>query len=635
MNRMKTLSITLLLFVSFNLSAFGWPPVGHPTKDNILNGRVMEVFRHGVNQEWEYQTPQEDDFVVVHPKTDRANAPLYVVLHSAGHDVFSCVSCTKTVGNHDIYRSPDDHYALYVDCRKNKGDWWWGGMHPGDKGLIAKNSGADMMPVEKRVMATVAWAIERYSIDPNRVYLSGNSMGGSGTLGIGLRHGDVFAAIKANVPAGVHHASERLFFPLKKVPGGVVLPDPPICIDYSAQNDRWSAGHDQFTKAMNDRRYPFLFYWGPFGHANNSAKIKETNDLIDSFDWLSIRKNEAYPVFTNASTNSQLPWPDDLDSAEPGQVNAFFRWKPLKDTVGDLKMSLFLIPASELETRFEIPSEAHADVTLRRLQDFKLKPGAPFRWTFGSAEGEGKVDSQGLISIAGLKITNRPATLRIRSGKPDPASAKESDIRLQPNGKGWRLDRAQRRDPKRPCVLLIGDSILNGYFRAVTKALAGKAYVDAWVNPHWQSEGTNKLLAAVLDSNGPYDVVHFNMGLHGWTEGRIKPGTFEPLTRAYVEILKAKLPEAKLIWASSTPVTAKDKRLEFDPEINPIIVEHNRMAEKVMAAAKVPVNDFYTLLADKRSLAKGDRFHWTGPAYKLLREMAADSILEAMSHEAK
>jgi lysophospholipase L1-like esterase len=125
------------------------------------------------------------------------------------------------------------------------------------------------------------------------------------------------------------------------------------------------------------------------------------------------------------------------------------------------------------------------------------------------------------------------------------------------------------------------------------------------------------------------------MGLHGWTEGRIKPGTFEPLTRAYVEILKEKLPEAKLIWASSTPVTAKDKRLEFDPEINPIIVEHNRMAEKVMAAAKVPVNDFYTLLADKRSLAKGDRFHWTGPAYKLLREMAADSILEAMSHEAK
>jgi hypothetical protein len=37
----------------------------------------------------------------------------------------SCVKCTPEVGNHDIYRSPDDFYALYVDCAANRGDWWW------------------------------------------------------------------------------------------------------------------------------------------------------------------------------------------------------------------------------------------------------------------------------------------------------------------------------------------------------------------------------------------------------------------------------------------------------------------------------------------------------------------------------
>ena len=120
-------------------------------------------------------------------------------------------SPAKTIGNHDIYRAPDDHYALYVDCRKNKGDWWGGGIHLKDAGLTAKNSGGDPMPVEKRVMDTVRWTITKYGIDPNRVYLCGNSMGGSGTLGIGLRNGDVFAAIKANVPAGIEHAEERGF----------------------------------------------------------------------------------------------------------------------------------------------------------------------------------------------------------------------------------------------------------------------------------------------------------------------------------------------------------------------------------------------------------------------------------------
>ena len=186
-----------LLFGSLTLSAAEWPPTTNATKHAKINGRVMEIFHHTSKPEWGYTAPQDDNFVVVHPLEARTNAPLYVVLHSAGHDVFSAVECTKTIGNHDIYRSPDSHYALYVDCRNNKGDWWWGGMHRGDQGLVAKNSGGDTVPVEKRVLATVAWVIEQYRIDPNRVYLAGNSMGGSGTLGIGMRHGNVFAAIKA------------------------------------------------------------------------------------------------------------------------------------------------------------------------------------------------------------------------------------------------------------------------------------------------------------------------------------------------------------------------------------------------------------------------------------------------------
>ena len=66
--------------------------------------------------------------------------------------------------------------------------------------------------------------------------------------------------------------------------------------------------------------------------------------------------------------------------------------------------------------------------------------------------------------------------------------------------------------------------------REVIKALDGKAYVDAWVNPYNQSEHLNtKILPEVL-AKGPYDVIHFNMGLHGWQEGRIKPGTRYPAT---------------------------------------------------------------------------------------------------------
>lgn len=385
-------------------------------EDLQIEGRQVEVFQHGVRPEWGYKAPQQDTFIVVHPKNERKSAPLYVVLHSAGHDVVSCVKCTRTVGNHDIYRSPDDFYALYLDCRANKGDWWWGGMHLKDAELIKRNSGGDPMPVEKRVMDSIKWAIAKYDIDANRVYLCGNSMGGSGTLGIGLRNGDVFAAIKANVPAGIEHVSNRMYFAPQAVPENVKLPDPPVAIDYSAQNDGWSAGHERFAKAMNDRKYALYFYWGPFGHANNSANIEKVNDLINSFDWLNVIKSEAYPVFTNASSNDKLPWPDDLKSKTPGQVNAFFRWKNIGDPKGYIEMSLFLTTPATLKTAFEIPKEASADVTLRRIQHNMLrifKPGETFKWSYGSAHGEGKADAGGLITIPGLKITSEPTTLNV------------------------------------------------------------------------------------------------------------------------------------------------------------------------------------------------------------------------------
>jgi lysophospholipase L1-like esterase len=210
--------------------------------------------------------------------------------------------------------------------------------------------------------------------------------------------------------------------------------------------------------------------------------------------------------------------------------------------------------------------------------------------------------------------------------------AGEPDARLHADGKGWRLDKAKLTDATRPRVLLIGDSILNGYGKQVMSTLAGKAHVDAWVNPYCQSEYLNKLLAEVL-ANGPYDVVHFNMGLHGWQQGRIKDGTFEPLTRAYVKVIRDTLPKAKIIWAGSTPVTVKGKPTELDPEINPVIVEHNRMAAKVMQEMNVPVNDFYSLLAPKLELARGDQFHWRPEAYKILAEQVTDSVLRELGQQ--
>jgi hypothetical protein len=233
-----------------------------------------------------------------------------------------------------------------------------------------------------------------------------------------------------------------------------------------------------------------------------------------------------------------------------------------------------------------------------------------------------------VVTLPDADRTSLPTVVRLQLASP--TAPVEKDKSLHSDGSPWRLHQAKVEDPTRPRVLLIGDSILNGYRHYVVESLDSDAYVDAWVNPYYQSDAVNKALAKVLDA-APYDIVHFNIGLHGYQEGRIKPEEFKPLTRAYVDVLKSKLPKAKLIWASSTPVTVKGKPLELNPEINPTIVEHNRLAAEVMEEKGVTVSDFYGLLVDKRELARGDSFHWNGPAYKLLGDSAAQSIRDALS----
>ena len=232
----------------------------------------------------------------------------------------------------------------------------------------------------------------------------------------------------------------------------------------------------------------------------------------------------------------------------------------------------------------------------------------------------------------------------IAAKKLDLPKAVEIDARVQSDGKAWGITHAKITDPVRPRVLLIGDSILNGYLSRATKRLDGIAYVDGWVNPYCQSEAYNKQLEKVLTALGPYDVVHFNMGLHGFQNDRkvkgsdeklprIPVGQFEPLTKAFVEVIKRVNPKAKIIWASTTQISLRDKPTELDPVNNPLIIEHNRLAAKVMAEMQVPINDFYALMASHADL-KANAFHWNEGAKKIQGDACADAVIQALKEKA-
>lgn len=233
----------------------------------------------------------------------------------------------------------------------------------------------------------------------------------------------------------------------------------------------------------------------------------------------------------------------------------------------------------------------------------------------------------GLLSTTTAIVT----VILIGIALPCVAGQKTEDIGLETNGDAWQFYSATPKDPALPRVLLIGDSIVNGYRGTVCEELAGAASVDTWLTPlNLKSEKLHDDLKRVL-AQGPYAVIHFNIGLHGWEPGRIPEGEYEPLLRAYISILKEHGGKAELIWGSTTQITVRDHPEELDPENNPTIVERNAIAARVTKDMGVNVDDLYGLMSDKLNLAQGDKFHWQAEARTIQGKQVADFIKKALS----
>jgi len=121
--------------------------------------------------------------------------------------------------------------------------------------------------------------------------------------------------------------------------------------------------------------------------------------------------------------------------------------------------------------------------------------------------------------------------------------------------------------PGLPRVLLIGDSISMGYTLPVRAALAGRA------NVHRPAQNCGDTARGLVNLTkwlgaGPWDVIHFNFGLHDLkylnAQGKYvppeqgkqvaSPEVYRERLREFTLRLRATAPDAKLVFATTTPV---------------------------------------------------------------------------------
>ena len=169
-----------------------------------------------------------------------------------------------------------------------------------------------------------------------------------------------------------------------------------------------------------------------------------------------------------------------------------------------------------------------------------------------------------------------------------------------------------------PRVALVGDSITRAYFPAVEKNLKGKAYCARIATSKAVGDPALPAELTMFLSETRFDVVHFNIGMHGWEYSEAEYHRYLPELLAAI---RKGAPGAKLVWASTTPVR-KDKTPGPD---NARIAERNRIAREFFEKQGIAVDDLHSVIESHNDLHKDD-VHYNDEGSAILASQVAAAI---------
>jgi lysophospholipase L1-like esterase len=186
-----------------------------------------------------------------------------------------------------------------------------------------------------------------------------------------------------------------------------------------------------------------------------------------------------------------------------------------------------------------------------------------------------------------------------------------------------------------PTAYLIGDSIAGGYAAGVQAELAGRVAVET--RPE-NGEDSRRVLARLEAWLGArrFDVIHMNCGLHDLKRSH-RSGELQVPLAEYAANLRQIVAQLRqhtdqLVWARTTPVVDGQPAAHknFD-RYNQDVAAYNEIADRVMAACGVPINDLHGAIVEVgiADCVSADGVHMTGYGYELLSRRVAAAIRRA------
>jgi pimeloyl-ACP methyl ester carboxylesterase len=328
---------------------------------------------------------------------------------------------------------------------------WWTGYHelywsgPPDKETWQK--GVVRPYSQTRMLSFLDWVARHprsgsWAVDLTRTHVAGNSMGGSGSPMLAIRFPERIAWAVSWV--GVHDPARSPQFKgsyeevYGKQPWQVRFEDGQCVWDHF--NDAWylrrhpekevglivfSNGKNdgaigwpqavEFYRALKETKRPHVFVWGQAGHGQRATMPGSLGERVLPID---VRIDQSLPAFSHCSLD------DDPGSGNPGQgdpqgqVNLYLFWETadVVDRPDRWQMTLSLIEKAPKD-------QCTVDVTPRRLQQLKPKPGRQLRWTNTSLSenrqiqaGQVTADRYGLVTLKGVRVGKGKNRIEVHCG---------------------------------------------------------------------------------------------------------------------------------------------------------------------------------------------------------------------------
>ncbi len=274
---------------------------------------------------------------------------------------------------------------------------------------------------ENQLLWITRWAVERYGADPERVTVGGTSSGGVGSNNVGFRHPERFAAAYPVVGRVRRVPAIALDGKFDRMKGALMADGKTAYYDhvdgpkFAAEHHEdlpflaWACGrhdgyatwpeHIDMVKALTASHHGFAFSWNNGGHSEGGRAMTA---IHRDYPAEKFARNRSYPAFGNSSIDHNMGHGDPKDGDLEGGINLGFDWKDVIDEPGRWSVTLSNALAKE---------EMTVDVTPRRCQKFKPRPGDRFRW-MSSAGTTGMVtaDKFGLVTVAKVVLKPRAST---------------------------------------------------------------------------------------------------------------------------------------------------------------------------------------------------------------------------------